>query len=313
MLEVRHTYYISILIFFIYSQQSAIAVGSILGWRLSRVGGCVSVICRSNYDQVSKHGFTFRTRLWGDGTFIPHKVLHADSFAQAKVADRYDYIFLANKIKSKNETDQVIKGLRNIVQKDTVLVSTQNGMGNEIPLAQAFARNTILSSVCNMSCSQPKPGFVEQTVAITPHAFHLGIYSKGKHTISNAMKKLESLAAMDPQFCVVPDVHDEKWQKLLFNTAWNSMTAIAGVDTHELLRSPASTKLVRQLAEEAYHIGIASGASLAQSSRDDVIELARRSKPIITSSLRDTRKGRKVEIYSITGKYCMFLNDGSAN
>jgi 2-dehydropantoate 2-reductase len=286
-----------------YSQQTAIAVGSILGWRLSRVGGWVSVICRSNYDQVSKHGFTFRTSLWGDGTFIPHKILHAESFARAKVANRYHYIILANKIKSKIEMEQVINGLRNIVQRDTVLVSTQNGMGNESPLAQAFTGNTILSSVCNMSCSQPKPGFVEQTVAITPHAFHLGIYSKGEHTISNAMKKLESLVAIDPQFCVVPDVHGEKWQKLLFNTAWNSMTAITGVDTHEILRSPASTRLVRQLAEEAYRIGIASGASLAQTSPDDVIELARKSKPIITSSLRDTRKGRKVEIYSITGKY----------
>ena len=176
-------------------------------------------------------------------------------------------------------------------------------MGNERPLAQAFAENTVLSSVCNMSCSQPNPGFVEQTVAITQHAFPLGIYSKGGNTISDSTEKLESLAAMDPQFCAVPDVHCEKWQKLLFNTAWNSMTAIAGVDTHELLRSPTSTELVRQLAEEAYRIGIASGASLAHTSPDDVIELARRSKPIITSSLRDTRKGRKVEIYSITGNY----------
>ena len=87
-----------------------------------------------------------------------------------------------------------------------------------------------------MSCSQLKPGFVEQTVAITPHAFHLGIYSKGEHTISAGIEKLESLASMDPQFCAVPDVRGEKWQKLLFNTAWNSMTAIAGVYTHELLR-----------------------------------------------------------------------------
>lgn len=286
-----------------HSQHHSTAVGSILGWRLSRVGGsCVSVMCRSNYDQVSKYGFMFRTRLWGDGTFIPHRVLLADSLAQANPADRYDYIILANKIKSKSDTEQTIRGLRTIVRQDTVLVSTQNGMGNERPLALAFAGNTILSSVCNMSCSQPKPGFVEQTVAITPHAFHMGVYSEGEHTVSNSIGKLESLAAMDPQFCAVPDVHGEKWQKLLFNTAWNSMTAIAGVDTHELLRSPASTKLVRQLAEEAYRIGIASGASLAQSSPDDVIELARRSKPIITSSLRDTRKGRKVEIYSITGK-----------
>ena len=267
----------------------------------------MSVICRSNYDKVSKHGFTFRTRLWGDGAFKPHRVIHADSFTQANLAGRYDYIVLANKIKCKNDTEQMIRGLRNIIRQDTVLVSTQNGMGNERPLALAFAENTILSSVCNMSCSQPKPGFVDQTVAITPHAFHLGIYSKGEHPIPDAIEKLESLAAMDPQFCAVPDVHGERWQKLLFNTAWNSMTAIAGVDTHELLRSPSSTKLVRQLAEEAYRIGIASGASLAQSSPDDVIELARRSKPIITSSLRDTRKGRKVEIYSITGT-CRKLN-----
>ena len=264
----------------------------------------MSVICRSNYDQVSKHGFTFRTHLWGDGTFIPHRVIHADSFTQANLVGRWDYIILANKIKSKSDTDQMIRGLRNIVRQDTVLLSTQNGMGNERPLAQAFKENTILSSVCNMSCSQPKPGFIEQTVAITPHAFHLGLYSNGENTMSNSIEKLESLAAMDRQFSAVPDVHGEKWQKPLFNTAWNSMTAIAGVDTHELLRSPASTKLVRQLAEEAYRIGIASGASLAQSSPDDVIELARRSKPIVTSSLRDARKGRKVEIYPITGKSC---------
>lgn len=194
----------------------------------------MSVICRSNYDQVSNHGFNFRTRLWGDGTFVPHKVIRAESFMQASLAGQYDYIVLANKIKSRNDTVQTIKSLRNIVRRDTVLVSTQNGMGNEDPLALAFAENTILSSVCNMSCSQPKSGFVEQTVAITPHAFHLSIYSKGENTISSGIEKLESLASIDPQFCVVPDVHGEKWQKLLFNTAWNSMTAIAGVDAHRL-------------------------------------------------------------------------------
>lgn len=218
-------------------------------------------------------------------------MIHADSFALAHVADRYDYIVLANKIKSKGDTEQMITGLQNIVRRDAVLVPTQNGTGNEEPLALAFADNPILSCVCDISCSHYKPGFVEQTVAITPHAFHRGIYSKGEHGISNGLEKLRSFAAMDPQFCAVSDVQREKWQKLLFNTAWNSMTAIAGVDTHELLRSPASTKLVRQLAEEAYRTGIASGASLAQSSPDDVIELARRRKPIITSSLRERTHG----------------------
>lgn len=262
----------------------------------------MSVVCRSNYGQVSKHGFTFHTTLWGDGAFIPHKVFHADSFTQPDPFGRYDYIILANKIKTRHDTEQMIRHLRKIVRQDTVLVSTQNGMDNESPLISAFAENTILSSVCNMSCSQPKPGVVEQTDAITPHAFHLGIFSAGRDTISEGMRRLDILVAMDAQFRVVADVHGERWRKLVFNIAWNSVTAIVGVDTHELLRSPESTNLVRQLAEEAYHIGIASGVNLAKSSVDDVIELARRSNPIITSSLRDTRNGRKVELHSITGQ-----------
>jgi 2-dehydropantoate 2-reductase len=264
-------------------------------------GNGVSVVCRSNYNHVLDHGYTFRTRLWGDGSFQPRKVIRADSVARDPAVEQYDYVILANKIKSKDDTDQMIRGLRAIVRDDTVLVSTQNGMGNESSLRQAFAGNTILSSVCNMSCSQSRPGIVEQTASITSHAFHLGIHRQGRDSVSTDVRKLESLVAMDSHFCAVADVHREKWQKLVFNTAWNSVTAIAGMDTHELLRCPLTTNLVYQLAKEAYYIGVASGIDLERSSPDDVIELARRSRPIITSSLRDAQRGRKVEIHSMTG------------
>jgi 2-dehydropantoate 2-reductase len=266
-------------------------------------GNGVSVVCRSNYNHVLDHGYTFRTRLWGDGSFQPRKVIRADSVARDAAIEQYDYIILANKIKSKDDTDHMIRGLRAIVRDDTVLVSTQNGMGNESSLRQAFAGNTILSSVCNISCSQPRPGNVEQTASITSHAFHLGIYRQGREIVSTDVRKLESLVAMDSQFCAVADVHREKWKKLVFNTAWNSVTAIAGTDTHELLRCSLTTNLVHQLAKEAYCIGVASGIDLERSSPDDVIELARRSRPIITSSLRDAQRGRKVEIHSMTGPF----------
>lgn len=263
----------------------------------------MSVVCRSNYNHVLNHGFTFRTRLWGHGTFTPHKVFHADAFARPGLLDYYDYVILANKIKSEEDTELMIKGLRAIVRRETVLVSTQNGLGNESSLRLAFSKNTILSSVCNISCSQPRAGIVEQRTAIAPHSFHLGIYQSGRTTLPQDFRKLEALVAMDAQFRAVADVHGEKWRKLVFNTAWNSMTAIAGVDTHELLRCPSSTEIVRQLAEEAFCIGIASGVDLTKSSPDEVIELARRSKPIVTSSLRDARNGRRVETHSITGKF----------
>lgn len=53
---------------------------------------------------------------------------------------------------------------------------------------------------------------------------------------------------------------------------------------------PGFVKQIVAITPYAFHLGIHSNGE--------------RSKPIVTSSLRDTRKGRKV-ICSITGKYCI--------
>lgn len=103
---------------------------------------------------------------------------------------------------------------------------------------------------------------------------------------------------MDAHFRAVNNAHEEKWQKLIFNSAWNSMTAITSVDTHELLECPPST----QLAEEALRIGVASGANLTHSLPEDVIALAKRNKSTATSTLQDARRGRRIEACSITGQ-----------
>lgn len=261
------------------------------------------MVCRSTYNHIKANGFVLRTLLWGNGRFVPDRVLEAGSIHQGSLKRPYDYIVLANKIKSIDDTYRTIKALEAVVCDETTLVSVQNGMDNEVPWRLAFANTIILSAVCNVSCSQNRSGFVEQTAAIKPHAFHLGIYNKGKPATARDWQKLESLATTDVQFRAVDNIIEEKWQKLIFNSAWNSMTAIAGVDTHELLRCPSSIEIVQRLAEEALRIGNASGVRLADVLPERIVEVAKESGSITTSTLRDVRKGRRLETLPISGRF----------
>lgn len=80
------------------------------------------------------------------------------------------------------------------------------------------------------------------------------------------------------------------------------MTAIAGVDTHELLRCPSSIEIVQRLAEEALRIANASGVKLAGLFPERVVEVAKESGTITTSTLRDVRRGRRLETFPISGQ-----------
>lgn len=267
----------------------------------------MSVVCKSNYAQVKEHGFQLRTTTWGDGVFTPHHVFEAGSALQCLSQTGYAYIILANKIKTDQSRLQMVHDLQHITTTDTILVSAQNGLGNEAALREAFPSNVIISMVCNLVCCQLSPGVTEQRTSIKPHAFHAGVYGRiAKNDFTTAESKaIEGLIACDEQFIAVDNALLEKWQKAVFNNAWNSMTALTGVNTHELFKSPAAIELVRHLADEARQIGIASGVELGDMVAEKVIEIARSCEPIVTSTLFDARRGRALELAPITGRHCI--------
>lgn len=218
---------------------------------------------------------------------------------------RYDSLILANKVKSKDDSDLMIRDLELLVDSTTTLVSAQNGMDNEVPIRHAFPHNTILSSVCNLVCSQSRSGYVEQVATIKSHAFHVGIFDTGESPATDR-QRLNTLVSVDSQFLAIDNVHEERWQKLIFNASWNSMTAIADMNTYELFSKPSLVEIVRRLATEAFQIGLASGANLPEELPDRIIETAQKSGPIVTSTLHDARNGRTLEVYPITGKQLVY-------
>lgn len=104
-------------------------------------------------------------------------------------------------------------------------------MAVEVLLQQAFPSNTILSAVCNIGCKHTHAGHIEQTSGLKRPAFSIGAY--GQLSLMESLKR-DVIAAMDSEFQTVDSVKEERGRKLVFNSAWNSTTALTGLNTHQV-------------------------------------------------------------------------------
>lgn len=276
-----------------------IAVGATFGWRLAQNPRTrVSVVCRSNYDHVKKEGIQMKTKLWGQGGFHPDRVVRS---VQDVKHVPFDYVVCANKIVPKDKI-ALTELIRPAIGPTTALVSAQNGIDVERPLANAFNGNTILSAICYISCQQKSLGSVHQVSQIRPHAFHIGAYNHGGTETDMENSKLDWLVSSDLKFKAIQDVNTERWAKAIFNGSWNPITALTGFDTHQVLEDPRSLTLVQRLAEEIYEVAIKRGANLPADLPSKTIAFAQRAAPIATSMLQDARNGRSLEVEPVCGR-----------
>ncbi|ERF71123.1 hypothetical protein EPUS_09146 [Endocarpon pusillum Z07020] len=274
------------------------AVGSTFGWRLAQNPFVrLSAVCRSNYTSVKTNGIHLRTTLWGNGSFRPHRVVKAVSDVQ-NVA--FDYVVCANKL-TPSDAVSFAEAIRPAVRPTTTLVSVQNGINVERPLKHMFEGNTILSAICYASCQQPLPGQVQQLTQIRPFAFAIGTYHSGSTDTQSENNKLEKLVSLDSKFKAIKDVNTERWTKMMFNGSLNPVSALTGLNSHQLLQDSPSLTLAHRLAEEIYEVASRSGANLPADSVSRTISCLQSPAPIVPSMLQDARDGRQMEVEALCG------------
>ncbi|KAK8225220.1 ketopantoate reductase PanE/ApbA C terminal-domain-containing protein [Phyllosticta paracitricarpa] len=263
------------------------AVGSTLAWRLAQNPlARLSVICRSNFDAVRTGGITLNTKIWGNGHFMPHRVVRSP-LEVSRVP--FDYVICSNKVSPIPDDDTTARSIASVVSPRTVLVTAQNGVGVETPLRRTFHNNTILSAICYISCLQPVPGYITQPAGIRAHAFHIGTFDS-------------QFVRFDKAFQAIEDVQQERWCKQIFNGAWNPVTAISGLDTHQILNSSSLfLDNVQSLAREIWQVAAKMGINLPEDLPEKTISVARSSNAVVPSMLQDARRARPMEIESLCG------------
>ena len=250
------------------------AVGSFYGAQLCRAGHETHFLLRSDYPHVREHGVQILS-CEGDFQVRP---LCADN---PRAIGSVDLVLIGLKTTANQLFAQLLPPL---VGAETLVVTLQNGLGNEEPLAALLGPEHVLCGLCFVCLNRTSPGVIR-------HLAHgqvvLGEFRGSPHPRTEALAALFKHAQIRCE--VTPDLVQAHWEKLVWNIPFNGL-GVAGaagysavleghvpagaslspcLPTNALLGDPRWQQLVWELMFETIAIGRALGLTLS----DDLARL----------------------------------------
>lgn len=192
--------------------------------------------------------------------------------------------------------------LRDYLERRTIVLTLQNGIGNASMLRQVLTnkdgvRPHVWLGVTTQAAVRTAPGKVTHTTD--------GITAIGRRTpeINDALANLAStLRDNGWRTNAVADIHRWVWRKLAVNCALNPITALASVPTRHVATDPDLMQAARAILEEVVTVADREGVRLHADTLADVMEnFARTSANPYTSMYVDLDQGLRTEIDAING------------
>ena len=266
------------------------AIGALFGSALARQGARVSVVCRSDFDAVSREGYNIRSPQLGDHRFRPAGVLRE----VADCATTPDYLILTVKVLPDVDRAALI---RPAVGPQTVIVLIENGIDIEPEIAAAFPDNELLSGLAFLGVGRTAHGEIHHQTA---GWLTLGCYPSG---ITPASQKLAALFEASGMGCKLTEqVIGMRWQKAVWNATFNPISILGGgLDTATILRTPEDQVFVRQAMQEVCAIAAAAGHPQHPTLIDLMIGSTQAMPAYKTSMALDYENNRPMEIEAILG------------
>jgi 2-dehydropantoate 2-reductase len=266
------------------------AMGSLFGGRLSLAGGEVLLydVYREHVEAVNRDGLAIEDAASGAVTVTRPRA--STDPAEACGAD-----VLVIFVKS-TSTEAAAAQFAPLTGREAVVLTLQNGLGNEAILRRHFGAGRTAAGVTSQGATFLGPGRIR----------HAG---KGPTHMSMADGRNEKLAPLAEALeaagfeCRVEgDVAGLMWSKLIINVGINALTAITGQPNGKLLDFEETKSLMADLVAEAAAVAGARGIRLTY---DDplaaVHDVARKTGANRSSMLQDFDRKRPSEIDFING------------
>lgn len=265
------------------------AIGCYYGAKLVCSGRDVHFLMRGDTSEIRRSGLSIRSQ---DGNLHAPRVNLYGSTAEIGPSD---LVLVAVKATSNPDLLELIPPL---LHKTTMLLTLQNGLGNEEFLAEHFGAERVLGGLCFVCLNRVSRGVIDE--------FGHGHLTIGEFT-NGPQARTHEVAAEFSRSGVVCRVLEnlmlERWRKLVWNIPFNGLTITAGgIDTAAILADERLRGLTLALMEEVIGAANACGYPLPAAAALEQIrrtELMGHYKP---STLIDFEAGRPLEIEPIWGE-----------
>lgn len=265
------------------------AVGLYYGCCLARAGADVHFLMRTDYGHAREHGISIES-VRGDFGIKP-----ANCYRETTAIGHCDLVIVATKATSNPAVPALLGPL---IGPGTVILTLQNGLGNEEWLAAHFGASDIMGGTCFVCLNRIGPA----RVAHYDHgAVELGEFGR---TVGHRAKKIAGVFEDAGVPCrLTDDLAMTRWRKLVWNVPFNGLAvAEAGATVADVLSNSALLSRARRLMSEIIVVANRLGHRIGEDFAEEMVVRSRTMGAYRPSSLLDFEAGRDVEVEAIWGE-----------
>jgi 2-dehydropantoate 2-reductase len=265
------------------------AIGCYYGARLAYFGRDVHFLMRGDLGEIRRSGLRIK------GKEEDFRVEKVNCHASSEEIGPCDLVLVAVKTTSNADLIRLIPPL---LHQNTMLLTLQNGLGNEEFLAERFGAERVLGGLCFVCLNRVSRGVIEQ---YDQGHVALGEYNRGPqartHDLAREFERCGVVCS------VVENLALERWRKLIWNIPFNGLSVAAGgLDTAAILSDDHLRGVAVGLMDEVVSGADKCGFQLPAAAAQEQVKRTESMGAYQPSTLIDFQAGRPLEIEAIWGE-----------
>ena len=228
------------------------AAGSVFASYLKK-GGADDIVLvdlyKAHMDKVAAEGMTFTD---------PTGSYHIDGFKTAYTADNIGIVDIAIIMVKATQTEALLEKSKACIGPETVVVTLQNGLGNDLHVKKFVPADRILFGCGNMGTELSGPAACVAK-PLGGDNMYFGAAEKSELTTKagNYLKECFDKGGLEAHF--YEDVRPAVWKKATSNAGFNTVCAVLRMKVGQVAADPYGSALVWQIWKEAAAVSEALG------------------------------------------------------
>jgi 2-dehydropantoate 2-reductase len=269
------------------------AIGGFYGVMLARAGFDVHFLLRSEFSAVAERGLQVNSAVHGPLTLNP-----AQAYCAAADMPKCDWLLVGAKTTSNAD---LAPAIIEAAKPDAKVLLLQNGLDVEDSLRDLLPDSLhLLGGLCLVCVHREGPGLVtHQALGAVNIGYHSGptIDNVARMAIVEEGAGLFRAAGIDSQ--AMPDLHQARWQKLVWNIPYNGLSVLLGAGTSALMANADSRALIQALMAEVVRGAKACGHDMPPGYADYLFTMTEKMPDYWPSMYHDFLHKRPMELEAI--------------
>ena len=263
------------------------AMGCLYGAYLSKDNEVIMIDgWKDNVEKINENGITLDEE---NGSYTYKAKAYEDS------RDINDVYLVIVFVKSINTISELNKH-KNIFKEDTIVLTLQNGYGNDEDIMKFVKKENIIIGTSSHSSIMVGPG----------HAKHAGCGTTHISTVVGNQDNAEKVAEIFNKAGFITEVNNDVkrliWSKLFVNIAINPLTTILKMNNGAVAENDSVKEIAAKLVKEAVIVANKEGMNFTfEEAFNNALDVSYKTRLSKSSMYQDTLRKAKTEIDKING------------